>query len=65
MDYLAQRRVKSFCWMSFMHQLLKKQEKFSSMKISIRTLIFVDMPFVPVAQTSEYVDAVNAHTAIF
>jgi len=30
-----------------------------------RTLIFVDMPFVPVAQTSEYVDAVNAHTESF
>ena len=30
-----------------------------------RTLIFVDMPFVPVAQTSEYVDAVNAHTDSF
>jgi predicted RND superfamily exporter protein len=30
-----------------------------------RTLIFVDMPFVPVAQTSEYVDAVNAHTGSF
>ena len=30
-----------------------------------RTLIFVDMPFVPVAQTSKYVDAVNAHTESF
>ena len=30
-----------------------------------RTLIFVDMPFVPVAQTSEYVDAVNAHADSF
>jgi predicted RND superfamily exporter protein len=30
-----------------------------------RTLIFVDMPFVPVAQTSEYVDAVNMHADSF
>ena len=30
-----------------------------------RTLIFVDMPFVPVAQTTEYVDEVNAHTDSF
>jgi predicted RND superfamily exporter protein len=30
-----------------------------------RTLIFVDMPFVPVSQTSKYVDEVNAHTEAF
>jgi predicted RND superfamily exporter protein len=30
-----------------------------------RTLIFVDMPFVPVAETSKYVDQVNMHAESF
>jgi len=30
-----------------------------------RTLIFVDMPFVPVAETSKYVDQVNLHAESF